>query len=193
MADKKDLLQALNAYFQEGADAILAGQGDEIASALESIPSSGSIVDRPSYLDRFDESLKRRRTARRQLQDENKLAGGAGALTGTMLSPMSRVLSLPARMVTSAAEEVGRSDPEDALEYLKALAIGAGQGAMQYAAPGFAAEAVRMRRRSNAAHLPLILDLTQSNTAPGFQRQLEAEQKQREEKEARLRAARSSR
>lgn len=184
-------LKALKAYLSEAADSYLAGQGDELSALAESVLPEKGLVDKPGFGERFGRNLERRREARKQTQDEQILAGGLGSLTGTVASPMSRVMSLPARMVTSAAEEVGRSDPESGLEYLKALALGAGQGAMQHVAPGFAAEAVKMRKRSTAKYLPRILDLTQSNAVPGMQRRLEADQKLREEEEARARAARS--
>ena len=184
-------LKALKAYLSEAADSYLAGQGDELSALAESVLPEKGLIDKPGFGERFDRNLERRREARKQIQDEQILAGGLGSLTGTIASPMSRVMSLPARMVTSAAEEVGRSDPESGLEYLKALALGAGQGAMQHVAPGFAAEAVKMRKRSMAKYLPQVLDLTQSNAAPGMQRRLEADQKLREEEEARARAARS--
>ncbi len=193
MAESKKgpLPRALKAYFDEAADSFVAGQGDELAALVESVPSTKGLIDQPGFGERFGRNLERRQAARKQMQDEQILAGGLGSLTGTVVSPMSRVMSLPARIVTSAAEEVGRSDPESGLEYLKALALGAGQGAMQHVAPGFAAEAVKMRKRSSAKALPFILDLTQSNASPALQRELETRQKLREEEEARARVARS--
>jgi len=189
MADSK--LKSLKAYLSEAADSYLAGQGDELSALAESVLPEKGLIDKPGFGERFGRNLERRQAARKQTQDEQIIAGGLGSLTGTVASPMSRVMSLPARVVTSAAEEVGRSDPESGLEYLKALALGAGQGAMQHVAPGFAAEAVKMRKRSMAKYLPQVLDLTQSNAAPGMQRRLEADQKLREEEEARARAMRS--
>ena len=190
MADSQ-IRRALKAYFDEAADAVLAGQGDELSALAESIPSSKGLIDKPGFGERFGRNLEQRQAARRQMQDEQKLAGALGGLTGTVISPMSRVTSLPARMATSAAEEVGRSDPESALDYLKAIALGAGQGLSQHVAPGLAEEAMRMRKRSMAKYLPFVLDWTQSNVSPGLQRKLEADQKLREEEEARARAARS--
>lgn len=180
MADSKKS-SALKAYFDEAADSFLAGQGDELSAIIESIPSTGSVVDKASYGERLSRNLERRRGERQKLQDEHLVAAPLGSLTGTVLSPMSRVMSLPARMTTSAIEEVGRSDPESALDYLKALALGAGQGAMQHAAPGVAAEAVKLRKRSAAKGLPFFLDLTQSNAFPGAVRQAEAQRKKEEE------------
>jgi len=181
MADSK--LQSLKAYLDEAADSYLAGQGDELSALAESVVPEGGLIDRPGFGERFGRNLDRRRDARKTLQDEQMLAGGLGGLTGTVLSPMSRVLSFPARVATSAVEEIGRSDPKSGLEYLKALAVGAGQGALQHVAPGIVAEAKRLRSRSSAAYFPRLLDLTQSNVSPGFQRQLEVEQRQREEQE----------
>jgi hypothetical protein len=189
MADSK--LKALKAYLSEAADSLVAGQGDELSALAESVLPEKGLIDKPGFGERFGRNLERRQEARKQMQNEQILAGGLGSLTGTVASPMSRVMSLPARMVTSAAEEVGRSDPESGLEYLKALALGAGQGAMQHVAPGIAAEAVKMRKRSSAKALPFLLDLTQSNASPGLQRQLEADRRQREEEETRARAARN--
>lgn len=181
MSDSK--LKALKAFLSEAADSYLAGQGDELSALAESVLPEKGLIDKPGFGERFSRNLERRQEARKQMQDEQILAGGLGSLTGTVASPMSRVMSLPARMVTSAAEEVGRSDPESGLEYLKALALGAGQGAMQHVAPGFAAEAVKMRKRSSAKALPFLLDITQSNASPGLERLIEADRKRREEEE----------
>lgn len=190
MADEK--IRALKAFFDEAADSYLAGQGDELSALLESVPPSKGLIDKPGFGERFGRNLEQRREARKQMQDDwTMIPGALGSLAGTVASPMSRVTSLPARAVTSAAEEVGRSDPQSALEYLKALALGAGQGALQAVAPGIAAEAQKLRKRSNLGQLPFWLDITQSNASPGFGRQIEADRKKREEEEARARAARS--
>jgi hypothetical protein len=83
-------------------------------------------------------------------------------------------------MTTSAVEEVGRSDPSTGLEYLKALALGAGQGAAQQFAPGVAAA---FRKKSWMRKLPVILDATESNAAPGLERKIEADRLRREEEQ----------
>ena len=186
MAESK-VRSALKAYFDEAADSLLAGQGDELAALAESALPAKGLIDQPEFGERFGRNLERRQAARKQMQDENIAAGGLGSLTGTVLSPMSRAMSLPARMTTSAMEEVGRSDPESALDYLKALAIGAGQGAAQHVAPGVASA---FRKKSWMRKLPFILDVTESNAAPGLDRLAEANQKRRDEEE-RARLARS--
>jgi hypothetical protein len=165
MADSK--LKSLKAYLDEAADSYLAGQGDELSALADSVVPEGGLIDRPGFGERFGRNLERRREARKQLQDEHILAGGLGGLTGALSSPMAKVASLPARMVTSAAEEVGRSDPEGLLEKLKALGVGAGQGAMQQLAPGLAGA---VRKRSAWRQLPRFLDFFQSNAAPGIER-----------------------
>jgi len=186
MTDSK--LKSLKAYLSEAADSYLAGQGDELSAIAESVLPEKGLIDKPSFGERFGRNLDRRREARKTLQDENIVAGGLGGLTGAMASPMARVASLPARMVTSAAEEVGRSDPEGLLETLKALGIGAGQGVMQQISPSIAGA---VRKRSIFQKLPQFLDVFQSNAAPGLSRKIDADQKRSEEEE-RAKAARSN-
>jgi hypothetical protein len=178
MADAK--LKALKAYLAEAADSYLAGQSDELAALAESAFPEKGLIDRPGFGERFGRNLERRQEARKQTQDENIVAGGLGSMTGTVLSPAARILSLPARMTTSAVEEVGRSDPSTGLEYLKALALGAGQGAAQQFAPNVAAS---FRKKSWMRKLPVILDATESNAAPGLERKIEADRLRREEEQ----------
>ena len=186
MTDSK--LKSLKAYLSEAADSYLAGQGDELSAIAESVLPEKGLIDKPSFGERFGRNLDRRREARKTLQDENIVAAGLGGLTGAMASPMARVASLPARMITSAAEEVGRSDPEGLLETLKALGIGAGQGVMQQISPSIAGA---VRKRSIFRKLPQFLDVFQSNAAPGLSRKIDADQKRSEEEE-RAKAARSN-
>jgi hypothetical protein len=173
---EREKLKSLKAYLSEAADSYLAGQGDELSALAESVVPEKGLIDRPSFDERFGRNLERRREARKQLQDENIVAGGLGGLTGALSSPMARVAFLPARMVTSAAEEVGRSDPEGLLETLKALGVGAGQGALQQVAPGIAGA---VRKRSAFRKLPQFLDVFQSNAAPGFDRFREEQERKK--------------
>lgn len=180
-------LNALKAFFDEAADSFLAGYGDELSAALETPPLAPGLIDKQSYGERFKSNLERRQAARTKMQDENIAAGTLGALSGMTLSPMARVTTLPVRMATSALEEAGRSDPQSALEYLKALAVGAGQGVSQHVLPQLAADAQRLRRgRSIAPVYTKVLDAVQSNIAPGLFRKAEADRKQREEEEERI-------
>jgi hypothetical protein len=189
MADSK--LKALKAYLNEAADSYLLGFGDEMSALAESIPSAKGLIDKPWFGERFSRNLEDRQKARTKMQDENRVASGLGGLTGTFLSPAARVASFPARVATSAAEEVGRSDPQSALDFLKALALGSAQGTMQYAVPDLAEDAAKMKKRSMAKAWVPILDLTQSNAFPGIERKLEEDKRKREEEEARARAMRS--
>jgi hypothetical protein len=91
-----DKLKRFNAFFQDAADAVLAGQGDRLASALEAAPSSGSLVDRPSYGERYDRALERRQSARSSMEDAYPAESMLGRLIGFGVSPIPKTLAIPA-------------------------------------------------------------------------------------------------
>jgi hypothetical protein len=94
MADDK--LKRLGAFFQSGADALLAGQGDRLASAVEAIPPSRSLIDRPSYGERYGRALERRQDARGVMEDEAPAESLFGRLIGFGFSPVPKSVSVPA-------------------------------------------------------------------------------------------------
>lgn len=186
-------LKSLQAFFDEGADSFLGGYGDELSALIESVPSADGIIDKPSFGERLGRNLERRQKARAKMQDEETAAGTLGAITGTYFSPIASAVTLPARVITTAAEEVGRSDPQSGLDVLKALALGAGQGVVQHFAPKVASHVAATRRRmlkkeSIAPLYPKVLDVLQSNVSPGTERKIDADRKRREEAEAAERA-----
>jgi hypothetical protein len=168
----KTSLKALRAFLDEAADAYVGGYGDETVSALESIPPTGSLIDKPGYLERLQRNLDRRQQARAKTQDEQYISAPLGAFTGTMFSPIRTAVGLPKEMAASAVEEMGRSDPQSGLEYLKALLIGAGQGAVQHFTPPVVRRVVSNPTVRKV--IPPTVDVLQSNIAPGIERKVEA-------------------
>lgn len=186
-------LKSLQAFFDEGLDSVLGGYSDELAAAMETPPTQPFSPDQTGYFERYGKALRQKQAARAKMQDEDMLASTLGAITGTYISPIARAATLPARVITTAAEEVGRSDPQSGLDVLKALALGAGQGAVQHFAPKVASHVAATRRRllkkeSIAPLYPKILDVLQSNVSPGMERKIDADRKRREEAEEAERA-----
>ncbi len=177
--DTPEKLKRLKAFFGEAADQYLLGYGDELASALESLPVDRSVVvPTPGYVERVKENLASRQAARTAQQDAMLGTTAGGALLGMLASPAARVATAPARVLTSAIEEVGRSDPQNLVDLLKSLGIGAGQGALQAVAPALAAGT---RKRSAAKDLLVpTIDIATSNIAPGIEREQELRRMEKE-------------